>query len=260
VARPRPRRAMRPPLAVRLARICGFGGTANGVWRGRGRRSHTPGRVSRSGLDRSGRDRIGRGDTQRDARTRAGAQSPHSASADPECRGAEAQEFCLGNNHADPAAQGDRQGVRHHGSERPDRGQGQSSTSSAAGISGAPGLAGSSVESGLTADAIRVHRAVCHRYPQVKTFFGKRASGGYHGQSRALDCIISDSTVGWEIAKVGSGPTPRAWAQWRSSTGSTSGRCSRVWRAGAQCRTRGSPTANHMDHVHVSVYGNSGTA
>jgi hypothetical protein len=23
---------------------------------------------------------------------------------------------------------------------------------------------------------------------------------------------------------------------------------------------RGSPTANHMDHVHVSVYGNSGSA
>ena len=126
------------------------------------------------------------------------------------------------------------------------------------GFSSAPCSSGSSVESGLTPDAIRVHRAVCHRYPQVKTFFGKRGSGGYHGQGRALDCMISDSTVGWDIAhwvranakRLGASEViyrQHIWTVQRSSEG---------WRSMSD---RGSPTANHMDHVHVSVYGNSGS-
>jgi hypothetical protein len=127
------------------------------------------------------------------------------------------------------------------------------------GISAAPCPSGSSVESGLTPDAVRVHRAVCHRYPQVKTFYGLRASGGYHGQGRALDCMISDSGVGWDIAhwvranakSLGVSEViyrQHIWTVQRGSEG---------WRSMSD---RGSPTANHMDHVHVSVYGNSGTA
>ena len=132
------------------------------------------------------------------------------------------------------------------------------SGSGGGGFSSAPCGSGSSVESGLTPDAIRVHRAVCHRYPQVKTFFGKRGSGGYHGQGRALDCMISDSTVGWNIAhwvranakRLGASEViyrQHIWTVQRSSEG---------WRSMSD---RGSPTANHMDHVHVSVYGNSGS-
>lgn len=132
------------------------------------------------------------------------------------------------------------------------------SGSGGGGSSSAPCRSGSSVESGLTPDAIRVHRAVCHRYPQVKTFFGKRGSGGYHGQGRALDCMISDSTVGWNIAhwvranakRLGASEViyrQHIWTVQRSSEG---------WRSMSD---RGSPTANHMDHVHVSVYGNSGS-
>jgi hypothetical protein len=127
------------------------------------------------------------------------------------------------------------------------------------GISGAPCPSGSSVESGLTPDAIRVHRALCHRYPQISAFYGRRSSSGYHGEGRALDNMISDSTVGWEIAKwvrahakeLGAMEViyrQHIWTVQRSSEG---------WRSMSD---RGSPTANHMDHVHVSVYGNSGTA
>jgi hypothetical protein len=134
-----------------------------------------------------------------------------------------------------------------------------SSSSGGGGISGAPCPQGSSVESGLTPDAIRVHRAVCHRYPQVKTFLGVRSSSGYHGEGRALDCMISDSSVGWDIAKWVRANArslgvmeviyhQQIWTVQRSSEG---------WRSMSD---RGSPTANHMDHVHVSVYGNSGTA
>jgi uncharacterized protein YraI len=130
---------------------------------------------------------------------------------------------------------------------------------SSSGISQAPCPSGSSVEDGLTPDAIRVHRAACHRYPQVTSFLGLRSSSGYHGEGRALDCMISDSTVGWDMARWLRANASRLgvmeviyrqqiWTVQRSSEG---------WRPMAD---RGSPTANHMDHVHVSVYGNSGTA
>jgi Bacterial SH3 domain len=133
-----------------------------------------------------------------------------------------------------------------------------SSSSSGGGISQAPCPGGSSVESGLTPDAIRVHRAVCHRYPQFTSFLGLRSSSGYHGEGRALDCMISDSSVGWEAARwlranarsLGVMEViyrQQIWTVQRSSDG---------WRS---MEDRGSPTANHMDHVHVSVYGNSGT-
>jgi uncharacterized protein YgiM (DUF1202 family) len=134
-----------------------------------------------------------------------------------------------------------------------------SSSSGGGGISGAPCPGGSSVESGLTPDAIRVHRALCHRYPQFTSFLGRRSSSGYHGSGRALDCMISDSSVGWAAAKwvranakkLGVSEViyrQQIWTVQRSSDG---------WRPMSD---RGSPTANHMDHVHVSVYGNSGTA
>jgi Bacterial SH3 domain len=134
-----------------------------------------------------------------------------------------------------------------------------SSGSGGGGISGAPCPGGSSVESGLTPDAIRVHRALCHRYPQFTSFLGLRSSSGYHGEGRALDCMISNTTVGWDAAKwlranarsLGVMEViyqQQIWTVQRSSDG---------WRPMSD---RGSPTANHMDHVHVSVYGNSGTA
>jgi Bacterial SH3 domain len=134
-----------------------------------------------------------------------------------------------------------------------------SSSGGSGGISGAPCPSGSSVESGLTPDAIRVHRALCHRYPQFTSFLGRRTSSGYHGEGRALDCMISDTSVGWAAANwvranaksLGAMEViyrQQIWTVQRSSEG---------WRSMSD---RGSPTANHMDHVHVSVYGNSGTA
>ena len=71
--------------------------------------------------------------------------------------------------------------------------------------------------------------------------------------------MISDSTVGWDMARWVRANASRLgvmeviyrqqiWTVQRSSEG---------WR---RCPDRGSPTANHMDHVHVSVYGNSGSA
>lgn len=134
-----------------------------------------------------------------------------------------------------------------------------SSGSGSGGISGDPCPGGSSVESGVTPDAIRVHRALCHRYPQFTSFLGLRSSSGYHGQGRAIDGMISNSTVGWDAARWLRANAKslgvmeviyrqQIWTVQRSSDG---------WRPMSD---RGSPTANHMDHVHVSVYGSSGSA
>ncbi len=126
------------------------------------------------------------------------------------------------------------------------------------GISAAPCKSGSKVESGLTRDAIRVHRAICARYPQVTAFGGRRNSSDFHGSGQAVDSMISNSTVGWQLAnwvranakRLGVSEviySQKIWTVQRSSEG---------WRGMSD---RGSATANHYDHVHVSVYGNRGT-
>jgi hypothetical protein len=129
----------------------------------------------------------------------------------------------------------------------------------AGGISSAACKSGSAVEDGLTPDAIRVHRAVCAKFPSVTEYGGLRAgdSGSEHATGQALDIMISGS-AGQEIADwlhanyKALGVSQLIWQQhiW------TVQRSSEGWRF---MPDRGSITANHYDHVHVSVYGNAGT-
>jgi len=125
------------------------------------------------------------------------------------------------------------------------------------GISAAECASGSSVEVGLTPDAIRVHRAVCAQFPQVTSYGGMRSGGGAHSEGRALDIMVSSSSLGDAIAAyvrenyqtLGASEviwSQRIWTVQRSSEG---------WR---WMEDRGSVTANHYDHVHVTVYGYSG--
>lgn len=128
-------------------------------------------------------------------------------------------------------------------------------TSTGGGLSTAPCATGSEVESGLTPDAVRVHRAVCAAFPQITTYGGMR-SDGEHGQGRALDIMVTGSTgtaiaefVRANSAALGASEvlwSQRIWTVQRSSEG---------WRPMSD---RGSTTANHYDHVHVTVYGSSG--
>ena len=126
-------------------------------------------------------------------------------------------------------------------------------------ISQAACKAGSSVENGLTQDAIRVHRAICAKFPDITSYGGLRSgdSGSEHSSGHALDIMVSGSE-GQEVAdwlhanykKLGVSQLiwqQHIWTVQRSSEG---------WRA---MEDRGSTTANHYDHVHVTVYGNSGT-
>jgi hypothetical protein len=108
------------------------------------------------------------------------------------------------------------------------------------------------VESGLTSSAVYVYRSVCHAFPQI-TSYGGWDNHGEHSSGRALDIMTSDSSLGNAIAEFLRAHASELhlydilWAQ-------------RIWtpvRAAEGWRTfpsRGSATANHYDHVHVSVY------
>jgi hypothetical protein len=126
--------------------------------------------------------------------------------------------------------------------------------SSGGGISSASCSKSSSIQSGLVPNSIKVYRALCARYPQISSFGGRRpGDSGFHGTGRALDVMISNSSVGWDIAnwtranagKLGVSEViyyQKIWTVERSSEG---------WRPMSD---RGSASANHYDHVHVSVY------
>ncbi|MFC0629417.1 SH3 domain-containing protein [Kribbella deserti] len=129
----------------------------------------------------------------------------------------------------------------------------------AGGISAAPCKNGSGVEDGLRPDAIRVHRAVCALFPSVSSYGGVRSGdSGEHGVGRALDIMVTGSTGDDIAAWVRShhkelGVSEVLWEQkiW------TVERSSEGWRP---MEDRGGATANHFDHVHVTVYGNAGTS
>jgi hypothetical protein len=109
----------------------------------------------------------------------------------------------------------------------------------------------------LQPDTVRVYRAVCARFPEVRSYGGVRGGGGDHGTGRALDIMV-DPATGDRIAaflqenRAELGIHYLIWQQriWRPSTSGS-------WRGMSD---RGSPTANHMDHVHASTFGNSGTS
>ncbi len=109
-----------------------------------------------------------------------------------------------------------------------------------------------SVENGLTSAAVVVYRSVCNAFPQVTSYGGWDAHGE-HASGRAIDIMTSDVTVGTAIAEF-----LRAHASelhlydviWRQHIW-TPERGSEGWRS---MENRGSATANHYDHVHVSVY------
>jgi hypothetical protein len=120
------------------------------------------------------------------------------------------------------------------------------------GVSGAPCPDGSAVESGLQANTVKLYRAVCAAFPAVNRWGGRSGSGGDHGVGRALDIMCTGSLgdaiasyVRSHAAKFGVKEViwqQHIWSVQRSSEG---------WRPMAD---RGSTTANHYDHVHVSVY------
>ena len=126
-----------------------------------------------------------------------------------------------------------------------------STMTAAAGLSMAPCPDGS-VENGLTAGAIYVYRSVCHAFPQITSYGGWDAHGE-HASGKALDIMTSDVALGNAIASFLQQHASELHIYdilWRQHIW-TPVRASEGWRLFAD---RGSATANHYDHVHVSVY------
>lgn len=127
------------------------------------------------------------------------------------------------------------------------------SDGSTGGLSDVACAAGSTVESGLTENAISVHRAVCAEFPEVTVYGGLRpGDDGEHGTGQALDIMIAGST-GDEIAdfvRANAGALGVSEVLWSQHIWTVE-RASEGWRP---MEDRGSTTANHYDHVHVTVY------
>ncbi|TWG96263.1 hypothetical protein L615_004400000270 [Nocardioides sp. J9] len=110
---------------------------------------------------------------------------------------------------------------------------------------------GTSVPASVSPNIKKVHQAVCANFPEVTTY-GTFRSDGEHGQGIAVDIMTSGSR-GWEIAEFVRANSAalgvsyviysqKIWSVERSGEG---------WRG---MSNRGSATANHYDHVHVTTY------
>lgn len=135
--------------------------------------------------------------------------------------------------------------------DKPEPEEEEESAVSVGGFSTAPCANGSSIESGITADAVQVLRAVCAEFPMITTYGGWRGDGE-HSDGRAIDIMVSGD-LGWQVAdylRANSGAlglydiiySQKIWTAQRSAEG---------WR---YMSDRGSVTANHYDHVHVMVF------
>ena len=111
-------------------------------------------------------------------------------------------------------------------------------------------------EAGLQPDSVKAMRAICEKFPQITTI-GTIAGRGEHATGHSIDIMIS-TDLGNEIAaflqkhQSELGISYLIWRQqiWRPATSSS-------WR---YMSDRGSATANHMDHVHVTTFGNAATS
>lgn len=123
-----------------------------------------------------------------------------------------------------------------------------------------PGLHTSGIAQ-LKPNAKAVFDHVVATYPQIRTIYGWRASSAYssdHPNGRAVDVMLANWSsqqsidLGWAIAKDFAANAAKyhvSYIIYRQHQYNTS-YPSRGWRP---MEDRGSPTQNHMDHVHVSV-------
>ena len=110
---------------------------------------------------------------------------------------------------------------------------------------------GTTVPSGVSANIKLVHEAVCANFPEI-TVYGTFRGDGEHAQGLAVDIMVSGAR-GYQVAEFVRAHyaelgvnyviySQRIWSVDRSGEG---------WRG---MEDRGSTTANHYDHVHVTTY------
>ena len=111
---------------------------------------------------------------------------------------------------------------------------------------------GTSVSSGVSANIVEIHQAVCSAFPSITVYGTLRGGGGDHSIGKAVDIMVSGA-LGWQVAEfvrehyLELGVSYVIYSQniWSVERGGEG------WRGMSD---RGSRTANHYDHVHVSVY------
>jgi len=121
--------------------------------------------------------------------------------------------------------------------------------------------AGASVERGLKPNAIKVHRAARVAFPQITTYYGVRPDSiPDHPSGRALDLMIPGYTsaggraLGNEIAawtRANAKELGIQYVIWNQRIWNVQ-RDKEGWRPMAD---RGGDSANHKNHVHITVYG-----
>ena len=117
---------------------------------------------------------------------------------------------------------------------------------------GGPCTNGTSVPSGVSDNIEAVHAAVCANFPEITSYGTLRGGGGDHGVGRAVDIMISGER-GWEVAEFvreNAAALGVSYVIYSQSIWSVE-RSGEGWRG---MSNRGSTTANHYDHVHVSVF------
>lgn len=110
---------------------------------------------------------------------------------------------------------------------------------------------GTSVPSGVSPNIVKVHDAVCAMFPEITTY-GTFRGDGEHSQGIAVDIMVSGDR-GWQVAnfirenysELGVSYLIYAQQIWSVERGGEG------WRPMSD---RGSATANHYDHVHVTTY------
>jgi hypothetical protein len=135
-------------------------------------------------------------------------------------------------------------------------------------VAGCP-PSGSPAEAGLTPDALRVLRCVNARFgPHAYGGVGERSTNpdSDHPSGRAVDVMINSWS---EPSGIAEGDRIAAWLQqnqralgityiiWRARIWNPD-RAAEGWRPYTHPSGASDPTSLHMDHVHVSVFGNAG--
>jgi hypothetical protein len=121
-------------------------------------------------------------------------------------------------------------------------------------LSGPPGLGGVCTNGSSVSgqpNVLAVHEAVCAAFPDI-TSYGTYRSDGEHSMGIAIDIMVSGDR-GWQVAEF----VRAHYAELGVSYVIYSQRIWSVDRAGEGWRymsDRGSTTANHYDHVHVTTY------
>jgi hypothetical protein len=121
-------------------------------------------------------------------------------------------------------------------------------------VAGPPGLGGACTNGSSVSgqpNVLAVHEAVCAAFPDI-TSYGTYRSDGEHSMGIAIDIMVSGDR-GWQVAEF----VRAHYAELGVSYVIYSQRIWSVDRAGEGWRymsDRGSTTANHYDHVHVTTY------